>query len=206
MAIEKVRPGNVLELQSDPIGPVVINGEGCTLRIGKDVRVEAPILIRPGVSNALIEIGDGCTIGGMIRFVHGDGGQMRIGANTTFNAVGLSMHEAGAITIGRDCMLSTDIHMDVSDMHPMFDAETGERINPPQDIWIGDHVWLSTRVLVLKGARIGSGTVVGAGSMVSGVLPEKVLAVGSPARVVRENVIWTRDFDQVPAAASRVSP
>jgi acetyltransferase-like isoleucine patch superfamily enzyme len=59
-------------------------------------------------------------------------------------------------------------------------------------------VWLGTRVLVLKGARIGSGTIVGAGSIVSGTLPGDVLAVGSPAKVVRENVVWTRDMDQAP--------
>ena len=75
-----------------------------------------------------------------------------------------------------------------------------QRLNPPQDIEIGDHVWLGTRVLVLKGARIGSGTVVGAGSIVAGTLPSDVLAVGSPAKVVRENVVWTRDMDQPPPA------
>jgi acetyltransferase-like isoleucine patch superfamily enzyme len=109
------------------------------------------------------------------------------------------MHEPGAITFGRDCMLSTDIHMDPSDMHPIYDRATGERLNPPQDIEIGDHVWLGTRVIVLKGAKIGSGTIVGAGSIVAGNLPENVLALGTPARVIRENVVWTRDMDQAPA-------
>ena len=137
-------------------------------------------------------------IGGVVRLVRGAGGVIRIGPGTTFNQVGLSMHEAGRIDIGADCMFSTDIHMDPSDMHPIYDRATAERLNPPQDIEIGDHVWLGTRVIVLKGARIGSGTIVGAGSIVSGTLPGDVLAVGSPAKVVRENVVWTRDMDQAP--------
>ena len=44
---------------------------------------------------------DNCTIGGVIRLVRGDGGVIRIGEGTTFNQVGLSMHERGAITFGR---------------------------------------------------------------------------------------------------------
>jgi len=135
---------------------------------------------------------------GVIRFVGGDGASLRIGPRTTFNQVGMTSHEGGAITFGADCMLSTDIHMDASDMHPIYDRATGERLNPPRDIEVGDHVWLGARVLLLKGAKIGSGTIVGAGSMVAGTLPENVLAAGSPAKVVRENVAWTREFEGPP--------
>ena len=196
--LDRIASGTILEMQSEPTGPLIIDGVGCTVRIGRNVNFEARLRIFPEVSNALIEIGDNCTIGGLIRLVRGDGGVIRIGAGTTFNQVGLSLHETGRIDIGEDCMFSTDVHMDPSDMHPIFDGATGERINPPQDIVVGDHVWLSTRVILLKGAQIGSGTIVGAGSMVAGSLPSNVLAVGQPARVVRENVVWTRDMDQTP--------
>jgi acetyltransferase-like isoleucine patch superfamily enzyme len=195
---QQVDPSTRLELQSQLLGRLRIEGRDCTIRVGRNVVFEAAIRIFPEVSNALIEVADNCTIGGVIRLVRGDGGVIRIGEGTTFNQVGLSMHERGAITFGRDCMLSTDIHMDPSDMHPIYDRATGERLNPPQDIEIGEHVWLGTRVIVLKGARIGSGTIVGAGSIVSGTLPENVLALGTPARVIRENVVWTRDMDQPP--------
>jgi acetyltransferase-like isoleucine patch superfamily enzyme len=195
---EGIHPSTILELQSQLAGRVFIEGENCRIRVGANVRMEATIRIFPEVSNAVLEIADDCVIGGVVRLVRGAGGVIRIGRGTTFNQVGLSMHEAGRIDIGADCMFSTDIHMDPSDMHPIFDRATGERLNPPQDISIGDHVWLGTRVLVLKGARIGSGTIVGAGSIVSGTLPGDVLAVGSPAKVVRQNVVWTRDMDQAP--------
>ncbi|HMC93423.1 MAG TPA: acyltransferase [Polyangia bacterium] len=198
MLPQSIHPSTILELESELGERTFIGGLNCRIRLGANVRFEAALRIMGDVVNATLEIGDDCVIGGVIRLERGDGGVIRIGAGTTFNQVGLSMHEAGEINIGRDCMFSTDIHMDPSDMHPIFDRATGERLNPAQDINIGDHVWLGTRVLVLKGARIGSGTIVGAGSIVSGTLPGDVLAVGSPAKVVRENVVWTRDLDQAP--------
>lgn len=204
--IERLRDGTIVEAESEILGRVIVDGADCRLRIGRNVRLAASIFIHGDVRDATIQIDDDCVIDGVIRLVRGDGGRIVIGAHSTFNQVGLSMHEAASITFGRDCMLSTDIHMDPSDMHPIFDSETGERLNPPKDILVGDHVWLGTRVLVLKGARIGSGTIVGAGSMVAGDLPANVLAIGSPAKVLRQNVVWMRDLDQQPrieAAAKR---
>ena len=50
---------------------------------------------------------------------------------------------------------------------------------------IGHNVWLGDGVAVLAGADIGDGCVVGANSVVMGVLPARTIAVGAPARVVR---------------------
>ena len=51
---------------------------------------------------------------------------------------------------------------------------------------IGERVWLGAHVSVLKGVTIGDGSVVGAGSVVTKSLPAGVVAVGNPARVIRE--------------------
>ena len=51
---------------------------------------------------------------------------------------------------------------------------------------IGERVWLGAHVTVLKGVTIGDGSVVGAGSVVTKSLPARVVAVGNPARVIRE--------------------
>jgi acetyltransferase-like isoleucine patch superfamily enzyme len=198
MPVERVSSSTQLHLASEPQGRVIIDGVNCRLRVGQNVVLTANILISPEVVNATVDIGDGCNLAGVIRIVRGKGGTVRIGARTSFNHAAVSMHETANVTIGADCMFSTDVHMDPSDMHPIYDRATGERLNPPQDIVIGDHVWLGTKVLVMKGASIGSGSIVGAGSLVSGELPENVLAVGAPARIVRENVVWTRDMDEQP--------
>ena len=55
-----------------------------------------------------------------------------------------------------------------------------------QGITIGDDVWLASGVIVLDGVNIGRGSVVGAGAVVTKDLPPYSIAVGSPARVVRD--------------------
>ena len=61
-------------------------------------------------------------------------------------------------------------------------ADTDEQVG---DIILEDDVWLATGVTVIAGVRIGRGTVVAAGSVVTRDLPANVLAAGNPARVIR---------------------
>ncbi|WP_295511921.1 acyltransferase [uncultured Sulfitobacter sp.] len=77
-------------------------------------------------------------------------------------------------------------------MHSILDVQSGERLNPPRDIVIGDHVWLAHGVRIMKGAQIGQDCIVGSRAMVFGEIPANSLAVGSPARVVRSGVTWDR--------------
>ncbi|MGH8153801.1 MAG: sugar O-acetyltransferase [Rhodanobacteraceae bacterium] len=51
---------------------------------------------------------------------------------------------------------------------------------------IGSDVWVGGRAIILPGVRIGSRAVIGAGSVVTRDVPESVLAVGNPCRIVRE--------------------
>ncbi|WP_080459210.1 acyltransferase [Roseovarius sp. A-2] len=104
----------------------------------------------------------------------------------------ISLHEAGTIRVGRDCMLSGNIHIDVSDMHSIIDISTGKRINPPADVEIGDHVWIARSVQILKGSRIGENCMVGAAALVKGDFPEGSLLAGVPARVLRSGITWDR--------------
>ena len=194
MPVETVQADTVLAFESEPLGRVVVEGARNTLRIGKEVVLKAAVLIHG--SGCRVEIGDGCNIDGVIRIARGEGGLIRIGRGTSIVHAALTMHEASRLTLGEDCMISSEVHMDVSDMHPIYDRTTGERLNPAEPITVGDHVWVGKRVIVCKGATIGSGSVIGAGSMVIGAVPEGVIAVGTPARPIRENIEWRRDFDE----------
>lgn len=60
-----------------------------------------------------------------------------------------------------------------------------EQPRSSRGIELGDNVWLGTGAKVLDGVRIGSDVVVGAGALVTGDLPDGVVAAGVPARVVR---------------------
>jgi acetyltransferase-like isoleucine patch superfamily enzyme len=80
------------------------------------------------------------------------------------------------------------------DMHAIHDLRTGMRINrPPVDTILERHVWLGQDALLLGCARIGMGTIIGARSLVKGRVPARVAAVGTPARIIREDVSWGRD-------------
>ena len=104
----------------------------------------------------------------------------------------IAAHEPATIRFGDDCLVASGCNFTASDMHSIIDISTGRRINPPANIVIGDHVWLGEGVRVLKGARIGSGSIIGAGSIVTSnkPVPENVIAVGSPVKVVKQAVTW----------------
>ena len=55
---------------------------------------------------------------------------------------------------------------------------------------IEDRVWVGQRAMILKGSHIEAGSIIGAGSIVAGRIPENSLAVGSPAKVTRSGVTW----------------
>jgi len=64
-----------------------------------------------------------------------------------------------------------------------------------EPVTIGKSVWLPWRVFVMPGANIGDGSVIGANSLVLGNIPPRSLAVGSPARVVKQAPDFPRALD-----------
>jgi len=68
--------------------------------------------------------------------------------------------------------------------HPL-DAELRRTRELGKPVDIGSDVWVGAGALILPGVRIGSRTVIGAGSVVTRDVPDGVLAVGNPCRVVR---------------------
>nr|WP_247877017.1 hypothetical protein [Azospirillum brasilense] len=77
-------------------------------------------------------------------------------------------------------------------MHSIIDCASGQRINPARDIIISKKVWIGFRSIVLKGAQIGEGSIIGASAIVSGNIPAYCSAAGNPARVIREGVTWDK--------------
>ncbi len=96
------------------------------------------------------------------------------------------------IAVGRDAMLSNGVYLRTHDGHALVDLEKRNVLNAGGDIHIGPHVWVAQDVLVLGAADVGAGSVLGAKSMVKGSVPPKCVAAGVPAKVLRENVSWSR--------------
>jgi len=88
------------------------------------------------------------------------------------------------VTIGDYTMFGPAVQI-LTPMHPMNAVE--RRLEEyGQPIEIGADVWVGGGALILPGVRIGSRTVIGAGSVVTRDVPDGVFAAGNPCRVIRE--------------------
>jgi maltose O-acetyltransferase len=106
-----------------------------------------------------------------------------IGARTFVN-FGLVALDVAPIRIGDDVQVGPYVQL-LTPTHPLMPELRRAKWEAAEPITIGDNVWLGGGVIVCPGVTIGADTVVGAGAVVTGDLPPGVLAVGTPARVVR---------------------
>ena len=122
-------------------------------------------------------------------------GEISIGDRTFVN-VGAVVLDVAPVTIGAHCQIATCVQL-LTATHPADPGPRRAGWESAEPIGVGDNVWLGGGVIVLPGVTIGDDTVVGAGSVVTRDLPAGVVAVGNPARVLRE--IGERDRVEVPA-------
>ena len=170
----------------------------------------------------VIEIGEGTIITGGSVYIRGNNNRLVIGSNCkikkncSFWMIGnncsiilgnnvtmqhnnhFNVREDGrSIVIGSDCMLSNNIIVRTSDDHGIFDMETKQRLNPSKDVHIGNHVWIAPHSRIMKGADVGDGVVVGSNTMISKRVPENVLVVGMPAKIVKTNILWSKSVEKI---------
>lgn len=88
------------------------------------------------------------------------------------------------VTIGPRVLIGERVSIHSEDHGPAGDRDAF-RVAP---VVIGADVWLCAGTVVAKGSTVGAGTTVGANSFVRGEIPAGVLAVGAPARAVRQLV------------------
>lgn len=105
-----------------------------------------------------------------------------------------------SILIGDDCMFSYDISMRSNDGHSIFDVVSKDNINSTDDvnrsrsIVIGNHVWIGERAYILYNTQIGDGSIIGAMSLVKGRIPNNCIMAGIPAKVIKRNIAWSREY------------
>lgn len=93
-----------------------------------------------------------------------------------------------SIIIGKYCLFASYVY--ITD----HDHDYADPFNPPctngnlvvAPVVIGDYVWLGEKVIVLKGVTIGERSIIGAGSIVTHDIPPFSIAVGSPAKVIKQ--------------------
>ena len=112
------------------------------------------------------------------------GATLKLGSGYINNHVTVDCFDS--ITIGHDVAIAKGVTIRDCD---------GHHINPllstSNPISIGDHVWIGTNSIILKGVHIGNGAVVAAGSVVTKDVPTNALVGGVPARIIKHAVSWS---------------
>ena len=109
------------------------------------------------------------------------GKNIHIGKGVFINAC-CKFQDQGGIYIGNNCLLGHNTIIATLN-HGMLPEERGDMI--PKPVHIGNNVWIGSGSIILSGVTIGDNAVIGAGSVVTKDIPADMIAVGSPARVIR---------------------
>ncbi|NRA01194.1 MAG: acyltransferase [Myxococcales bacterium] len=108
------------------------------------------------------------------------GARMQIGPRSLINGAMLSAKSE--LSIGSEALIGFGVRVLDSDQHDL-DRDHPERTEP---VRIGNRVWIGADSMVLRGSTIGDDVVIGARSLVTGDIPSGVLALGVPAKPIRE--------------------
>ena len=139
-------------------------------------------LARPFLEQLLGHLGEGTYIKPPLYVDYGE--NISVGARTfvNYNLVAL---DVAAITIGEDCQIGPNVQL-LTPIHPIDPQPRRDKLEGAKPIVLEDNVWLGGGVIVCPGVTIGENSVIGAGSVVTKDIPANVVAVGNPARVIRE--------------------
>jgi acetyltransferase-like isoleucine patch superfamily enzyme len=116
-------------------------------------------------NNATLRLGSG--------FINA-GGQIRCGES---------------ITIGDNVAIGRNFFVQDSDFHTIIDRNGNRRPNT-SPVVIGNHVWIGSNVVVLKGVHIGDNAVIGAGTIVTKDVLANTVVAGTPNRVLMNEISW----------------
>lgn len=109
---------------------------------------------------------------------------VRLGDNS---GIGINARVEAHVTIGNDVMMGPDCMLFTAN-HAFSDLSVPMRLQgheAPRPIVIEDDVWIGARVIILPGVRVGRGSIIGAGSVVTADVPPYSIVGGNPARLIR---------------------
>lgn len=111
-------------------------------------------------------------------------------------SVTINVFENQNVIIGDDCFIGDFAYISNADNYPIYTCDTKERINYSNSIYVGDHVYLGHKSYISKGVKIGSGTIIDNASVVPSYakIPSNTYLSGHPAKIVQNNVFFTKDF------------
>lgn len=105
----------------------------------------------------------------------------------------LTLVDDGHIYVGDKVMFGPNVVIATAN-HPIEAGLRSRGLQYNKDVYIAENAWIGAGVIIVPGVRIGRNTVIGAGSVVTRDIPDHVVAVGNPCRVLREVSDRDREF------------
>ena len=129
------------------------------------------------------ECGDNCYIELPFRANWG-GHHVHFGSGIYAN-FNLTIVDDGHVYIGDRVMFGPNVVISTAG-HPIEPTLRAKGLQYNKDVYIGENTWIGAGVIIVPGVRIGKNSVIGGGSVVTKDIPDNVIAVGNPCRVLRE--------------------
>jgi maltose O-acetyltransferase len=172
---------------------IIVEGFNNVLYIDKSTLLRDSYIKIEGNNNKIF-IGSNCCLKNLTIDMKNDNSVIKIGDKTSIEEARITSFEPYKIEIGKDCMFSANIVIMNTDVHKIYDIDTGLKTNEGKEISIGNHVWLGIRTIILKGVSIGDNAIVAAGSIVTKDVKANTIVSGNPAKQIKENKNWSRDL------------
>lgn len=112
------------------------------------------------------------------------GRHVHLGNNVYINFNSTFVDDA-QIYIGDGTMIAPNVTI-IAASHPISPKLRAEGYGCNKPVYIGKNVWIASNVTILPGVHIGDNSVIGAGSVVTKDIPSNVIALGNPAKILRE--------------------
>ena len=137
------------------------------------------------------ECGENCYVELPFRANWG-GRHLHFGSDIYANS-NLTLVDDGHIYVGDKVMFGPNVTIATAN-HPIDPELRSRALQYNKNVYIGENVWIGAGVIIVPGVRIGKNSIIGAGSVVTKDIPENVVAVGNPCRVLREISVRDKEF------------
>lgn len=143
--------------------------------------------------------------------------RMIIGENTFIGSARFALVDTD-LTIGAGGLWSDDIIVQGADQHGVLDLSSKKVTNAGRTfVAFERHVWVGRRAIISKNVKIGAGSIVATGSIVTKNVPPAAVVAGNPAKIVKHGTTWTNspegpvarelnDIESLSAYAAVVAP
>ena len=194
----KKKKGNILKIENAIAYKFLVDiyGRKNEIFIKNNCRLKNTSIIIKGNNNKVI-IKDNARINYTTICCEGDNNIVIIEEDVLiFGKTEIDALEGTSVTIGKKNLFSSNIIIRTGDSHSVIDLSTNNRINYSESIKIGNNVWVTEGVTILKGSQIPDNSVIATKAMVNSKFEVKNTIIGGiPAKIIKRNIDWR--FDKI---------